>query len=172
MHSFAAGFVFGAVLVGAWFFGGSVSPAAPLRSTPSATTTANTANNTEVSASGSGAVSVADQSAGSSVTVESVTVPPPGVWVAIQETSDGTLGNVLGATRVHGPRSNVTVNLLRNTAPDRAYAVVLYRDGGDGGVFNLKVDSVYVDFDSGAPVVAPFHTLSAPDAATTSSATP
>ena len=33
----------------------------------------------------SGAVSVANQSAGSSVTIESVTVPPPGVWIAVRE---------------------------------------------------------------------------------------
>ncbi len=106
----------------------------------------------------SGAVSVNAQPAGSSVVVESVTVPPPGVWVAVQETHDGELGNVLGATRLHGPLSNVTVNLLRNTEPDSTYAIALYRDGGDGGVFDMKVDSAYVDFDSGERVVAPFRT--------------
>ncbi len=90
--------------------------------------------------------------------VDSVTVPPPGVWVTVQETHGDSLGNVLGATRVHGPLSNVVVSLLRNTEPNRTYAVVLYRSDGDGGLFNLKTDSVYVDFDSGKRVVVPFRT--------------
>lgn len=116
----------------------------------------------------SGAVSVEAQPAGDSVIVESVTVPPPGVWVAVQETQGDKLGNVLGATRVHGPLSNVVVSLLRNTKPNRTYAVVLYRDGGDGGVFDLSTDSVYVDFDSGKRVVVPFRTTT--DSANTISA--
>ncbi len=106
----------------------------------------------------SGAVSVADQAAGDSVLIESVTVPPPGVWAVVHEYDGAERGNALGAERVHGPVSHVVVPLLRSTVPGMTYAVVLYRDNGDG-VFNLADDSVYVDFDTGQPVVAPFKTL-------------
>jgi len=129
-------------------------------STQKTVTNAGIATGSVASGVSSGTVSVNNQSAGNSVIVESVTVPPPGVWVAVQETHGNQLGNVLGATRVHGPLSNVVVNLLRNTQPNRNYAIVLYRDGGDGGIFDLKVDSVYVDFDSGERVVVPFRTTS------------
>ncbi len=122
------------------------------------TTSAGIARGSILDSSDSGAVSVSDQVAGASVLVDSVTVPPPGVWVTVQETRGNTLGNVLGATLVNGPISNVVVSLLRNTEPNRTYAVVLYRDGGNGGLFDLKTDSVYVDFDSGKRVVVPFKT--------------
>jgi hypothetical protein len=106
----------------------------------------------------SGDVAVSNQPAGVSVLVDSVTVPPPGVWVAIQDVNeDGSLGNVLGAALVGHPESNVTVALLRNTIPGQQYAVVLYRDDGDGQ-FNLANDSLYVDFDTGQPVEMTFKT--------------
>lgn len=104
----------------------------------------------------SGAVSVADQAAGNSVLITSVTVPPPGVWVAVREVVGNDLGNVLGATRVRAPMSNVTVQLLRNTIPGQTYAVMLYRDDGDN-IFDHNVDSVYVDYDTGERVVVYFH---------------
>ncbi len=84
-------------------------------------------------------------------------VPPPGVWVAVRETSGRDLGNVLGATRVVGPHSNIEVSLLRPTEPNRTYAVELYRDDNNGA-FDPAVNSVYVDFDTGARVVAYFTT--------------
>ena len=106
----------------------------------------------------SGDVAVSDQAAGKSVLVDSVTVPPPGVWVAVEEVNqDGSLGKVLGAAKVGGPRSNVEVSLLRSTNAGMKYAVVLYRDDGDG-TFELGQDSVYVDFDTGQPVEELFNT--------------
>jgi hypothetical protein len=106
----------------------------------------------------SGNISVADQAAGTSTVVAWVAVPPPGVWVAVEDLrEDGTLGNVLGAERVGGPRSDVVVPLLRATIPGVRYAVVLYRDDGDD-VFELGADSVYVDFDTGEPAEAAFRT--------------
>lgn len=143
--------------------GNNATTSASTSLTSTSTTSAKSGIATGSVASGvsSGTVSVNNQPAGNSVIVESVTVPPPGVWVAVQETRGNKLGNVLGATRVHGPLSNIVVSLLRNTEPNREYAVVLYRDGGDGGVFDLKVDSVYVDFDSGERVSVPFRTTGA-----------
>ncbi len=155
MSSFVGGFMVGALLAAAWFLGGNLSSVpfsaysitSPNRPTPDATTPA----------PATGAVSVADQSAGSSVIIESVTVPPPGVWVAVREMNGNDLGNVLGAVRVTGPRSTVSVPLLRATEPGSTYAVELYRDDGND-VFDLSTDSVYVDFTTGEPAVAYFTT--------------
>lgn len=148
--SFVAGVMLGAVLVGAWFFGGDVSLLPFSSSSLLATTTASSLKE-------SGAVSVADQPAGMSVIVESVTVPPPGVWIAVREVNGSDLGNVLGAARVVGPHGNVAVSLLRPTEPKRSYAVELYRDD-NGDAFDPSANSVYVDFDTGARVVSYFTT--------------
>lgn len=151
MNSFIVGIMLGALLVGVWFFDGKTISLLPLTSSSlSATTTGSTLPE-------SGAVSVANQPPGESVVVESVTVPPPGVWVAVRETSGADLGNVLGAARVVGPHASVTVSLLRPTEPSRSYAVELYRDDNNGA-FDPAVNSVYVDFDTGARVVAYFST--------------
>jgi hypothetical protein len=150
-NSFIVGIMFGILITGAWFFGG-VSPFMPASpSMPFATTS------TMASVQKSGSVSVSNQSSGDTVIVESVTVPPPGVWVAVREVNAGDLGNVLGAARVNGPRSNIEIPLLRATESGRPYAVQLYRDDGNG-IFDVAVNSVYVDFDTGARVVAYFTT--------------
>lgn len=149
-ESFVAGVMLGAVLVGAWFFGGDI------RSLPFASS-GFLATSTASSFQESGAVSVVDQPAGSSVAVESVTVPPPGVWVAVREVNGVDLGNVLGAARVVGPHSDVIVSLLRPTEPKRSYAIELYRDDNNGA-FDPSANSVYVDFETGARVVSYFTT--------------
>jgi hypothetical protein len=151
LYSFVAGVMLGALLAGAWFFGGDLSllpPESSLR--PSSSGMQNTIPK-------SGAITVVEQPAGDSVIVESVTVPPPGVWIAVREVNGDELGNVLGAARVTGPRSEVSIPLLRATEPGRAYAVQLYRDDATGP-FDPATYSVYVDFDTGARVVAYFTT--------------
>lgn len=149
-NSFIAGLMFGVLLSGAWFLGGNI----PLVPTPSS---ALPADEQAFSLSEGGSVSVHNQRPGDTVVVESVTVPPPGVWVAVREVVGDELGNVLGAVRIAGPRSDISVPLLRATEPGRSYAVQLYRDDGSG-VFDIAVNSVYVDFDTGARVVAYFST--------------
>lgn len=148
--SFVAGTIFGAVLVGSWFFRDNTDMALFTPTSSAATTTLS-------STSQSGAVSIASQLSGPSVMVESVTIPPLGMWVAVREVNGRDLGNILGATRVIGPHSNVTVPLLRATEPGRSYAIELYRDD-NGGTFDPSANSVYVDFDTGARVVAYFTT--------------
>ena len=148
--SFVAGVMLGALVVGAWYFGGS--PSEFFNSSSAVLSTSK-----ESSPAESGAVSVADQSSGESVIIESVTVPPPGVWVAVREVNGVDLGNVLGAARVVGPHVDVVVSLLRPTEPARSYAVELYRDDNNGA-FDPSINSVYVDFDTGARVVAYFTT--------------
>jgi len=148
--SFVAGVMLGLLLAGAWFFNKNPS-------LMPASSSVLTANSKEGSLPESGAISVADQRAGPEVIVGSVTVPPPGVWAAVREVNGTDLGNVLGAVRVGGPRTNVSITLLRATEPNRSYAVELYRDDG-GGTFDTAVNSVYVDFDTGTPVIAHFKT--------------
>lgn len=148
MTSFVSGFMLGILFAAAWLIRGDLSQ--------SPFSTLSPAGN-EKTFPESGAVAVANQVAGTEVTVESVTVPPPGVWVAVREVSGSDLGNVLGAVRVSGPRSSLSIPLLRATEPNLSYAVQLYRDDGDG-VFDLTTDSAYVDFNTGAPVIVPFTT--------------
>ncbi len=166
---FIIGFTLGALTIIAW---NSEQQKPNQNSTVTTTTTSNTKNTTTTnnttasdkitavlsSGVGTGTVNVVNQPAGGTVSVESVTVPPPGVWVAVRETKNGELGNVLGAEYVHGPRSNITVDLLRNTEPNKLYVIELYRPGIKEGVFNIKTESVYIDFDTGRSVIVPFHT--------------
>ena len=140
----------GALLTGAWFFGGTVALLP-------ASSSSFLATSTESGVPASGAIAVANQLSGDTVMVESVTVPPPGVWVAVREVWGSDLGNVLGAARASGPHSNFPIPLLRATEPGRSYAVELYRDDA-GGTFDPAMNSVYVDFDTGARVVAYFTT--------------
>ena len=153
MSSFIAGVMLGLLLAGAWFFGGDAGLISPALPSSSPVTTA------EPASAESGAISVTDQPSGDSVLIESVTVPPPGVWVAVREMNGSDLGNVLGAVRVTGPRSSITIPLLRATEAGSTYAVELYRDDGNDE-FNLSTDSVYVDFATGEPVIAYFTTAS------------
>ena len=75
----------------------------------------------------------------------------------MREVTDGNLGNVLGAARVNGPRSSISISLLRATEPNRSYAAELYRDDNNGS-FDPSLNSVYVDFDTGVRAVAYFST--------------
>ena len=150
MSSFVGGFMLGALFVGMWAFSDTLA-------LPSALTSSPIQKITNSVPAESGAISIANQPAGSSVVIESVTVPPPGVWVAVREVNGNDLGNVLGAVRVNGPHSNISVPLLRATGPGLSYAVELYRDDGSE-TFDLANDSVYVDFATGAPVIAYFTT--------------
>ncbi len=149
-NSFIAGIMVGVLLTGVWFLRGdlTITPKMPSSSATSTTT----------GIQKSGRISIANQPSGGTVIVESVTVPPPGVWVAVREINGGDLGNILGATRVNGPRRDVPVPLLRATESGRPYAVQLYRDDANG-IFDIGVNSAYVDFDTGARAVAYFTTV-------------
>jgi hypothetical protein len=141
------GFLCGIVVAALWFTTHGAEPAQ--KAAPVATSTSQT--NSE------NAVVVHDQAAGGHVVVDSVNVPPPGVWVAVAEMRGGTVMNVLGVGHVFGPATDVSVRLLRDTIPAQSYAIVLYRDDGDGQ-FDLHKDSVYVDWNTGERVVALFKT--------------
>lgn len=147
--SFIGGFMLGAIVVGGWTYKENL--AFPLSVQPDPTEASTT------SPLESGAIEVTDQPAGRSVTIESLTVPPPGVWIAVRDVNGKDLGNVLGAAHVNGPHTNITVPLLRATEPGLTYAVQLYRDDG-GRTFDLAHDSVYVDFTTGEAVITYFTT--------------
>jgi len=151
MSSFVAGIMLGALMAGAWFWRGDSALMTFSSPPPLATSTA------ESIAPENGTLSVANQVSGDAVVDESDTVPPPGVWVAVREIHGTDLGNVLGAARAGGPQSAFVISLLRATVPGRSYAVELYRDDG-GDVFNPSANSVYIDFDTGAPAIVYFTT--------------
>lgn len=104
----------------------------------------------------SGLISIADQPAGSSVSVQAVKTSET-VWIAVREVGPSGLGSTLGALRIAGGGAALTVPLLRATAPDTRYAVELYRDDA-GGRFDPSQDSVYIDASTGGPAIAYFAT--------------
>ncbi|HET9641498.1 MAG TPA: hypothetical protein VFP46_01450 [Candidatus Paceibacterota bacterium] len=146
--SFVAGIIVGVLLAGASFAASTSDLTYFSRFSPDAPAKA--------LAEPSRGILVADQAAGSAVSVNSVDAAA-GVWVAVREMRGRELGNVLGAVRIGGPRENLLIPLLRSTEPGRTYAVMLYRDDAELP-FDPSRMSVYVDFDSGSRVVAYFNT--------------
>ncbi len=155
--SFIAGVMLGVLLAGAWFLSGNPPTLSSLSPSSFSLATSTESSSAIQLGQKSDALSVSNQSFGATVTIESVTVPPPGVWVAVREVNGNTLGNVLGAERVAGPRSNVSISLLRNTEPNHLYAVELYRDD-NSGAFDPFANSTYIDFDTGNRVIVYFST--------------
>jgi len=96
------------------------------------------------------------QQAGSMVTVESVTFPSvEGGWVVVHEDNNGELGNALGAQRFGEGSWSGMVSLLRDTASDKTYRAVLYKDNGDGQ-FSLETDRPLIDSE-GKIIMVPFQ---------------
>lgn len=93
----------------------------------------------------SNAISVDEQPAGSSVTVNMATFGVPG-WVVIHEDKDGALGNIIGAARFDPGIHLGEVPLLRNTVSGGMYHAVLYTDDGDRE-FNQATDAIIKDAD-------------------------
>lgn len=153
--SFVAGVIVGALIAGAWFLSGN-APSIPTI-TLSSSSSFNATSTTPLQNQKSDALSVANQPPGDAVFIDSVTVPPPGVWIAVRDVNGNELGNVLGAERVGGPRSSVSISLLRSTEPNHSYAVELYRDDNNGA-FDPSANSAYVDFDTGNTVIVYFST--------------
>ena len=87
-------------------------------------------------------ITVADQAAGQSVKVDSVTLEKLG-WIAVQDEKEW----VLGAARAEaGTHEDVMVKLLRATKAGETYEVVLYVDDGDKK-FDLHKDAVINNSD-------------------------
>ncbi len=102
------------------------------------------------------AVEVANQPAGSTVGLQSVTLAKLG-WVAIRDNQNGKIGNILGAKRLPaGTTKEVKVELLRPTAAKSGYAVTAYVDDGDLLFNSLKDTKIEKD---GSMVLATFNTI-------------
>jgi len=102
-----------------------------------------------VAASGQ-TVSVADQPAGSNVTIADVSVSQP-TWVAVRDTTHW----YPGAKLISKSAQNVMIPLLRNTVAGKTYEVVLFTDNGDGK-FSIHGGDNLVTGADGAPVSATF----------------
>ncbi len=77
-----------------------------------------------------GDISVTNQAAGKSVTVDSVTLSKP-AWLAVTESVTGGV-RILGAKLVDvGTTKNIKIDLLRGTLAGKTYMVVVRADNGD-----------------------------------------
>jgi hypothetical protein len=86
-------------------------------------------------------VIVTDQMAGDSVMVNEAT-SDVSTWLAVRENNGELLGRILGARRMDsGEVVGLSIELLRPTTANLMYAIVMYRDDGDG-VFDSKLDSL------------------------------
>ncbi len=153
--SFVSGLLIGGLLV--WAFSGTPNDDATVMITDTETEatqteTPETAPNAEAPGevegattstmnTGAGELIVADQAAGSMVTLESAIFPTDEGWVAIRTYTDGQLGNILGAARYSKEQGLVptTITLLAPTRPGREYAAVFFTEDGNR-TFNLDGD--------------------------------
>jgi hypothetical protein len=81
------------------------------------------------------AVAVADQAAGATVAIDSMSLTGSS-WVAVRDER-----SILGASRFEAGATSGTVRLIRGTVPGATYQVVIYRDNGDGA-FDFKIDAL------------------------------
>jgi hypothetical protein len=89
-------------------------------------------------------ITVTDQMAGSIVVVEEAR-SDASVWLAVRENNIELLGRILGARRMdRGEVTGLSIELLRATTANLMYAVVMYRDDGDGA-FDSKLDTLIED---------------------------
>jgi hypothetical protein len=99
-------------------------------------------------------VTVADQPAGSLVTVKSARLDTTG-WLAVRDSR----GWILGAARLEaGVHEAVEVPLLRSTTAGESYQVLLYADDGDK-TFDFKKDALVMNSD-GSVVGTTFSAVS------------
>jgi hypothetical protein len=164
--AFVAGLLIGGLLV--WIFGGSSTENINPEDTngtevelvedgeTNGEDAANDADNTETPTTpelmtGEGRVEMGPQSAGSVVEFESITFPLDEGWIAVRTYTDGTLGNILGASRFSKSEGLVptSVQLLAPMVAGRDYAIVFFTEGGDR-TFNLatdvQIEGVFAEF--------------------------
>jgi len=95
-------------------------------------------------------LSVLNQSAGASVTIDSMTLSRKS-WIAVKDTS----GRILGAGLFAAGTPSGDVSLLRNTLPGQRYEVLIYVDDGDKQ-FDLHKDML-VTAPDGSPISTAFN---------------
>lgn len=87
-------------------------------------------------------VSIADQPAGTEVSVSQLNLSQPG-WVAVRDSGGRTLG---AAWFDAGTQTHVSVPLLRGTESGQSYQALLYADDGDHQ-FDLHTDALITNSD-------------------------
>ena len=90
---------------------------------------------------GDGEVTVNDQAASDSITLESATYPVSEGWIGVREYNNDQLGYILGVVRFSESQGLVpdAIALQRATTPGTKYAVVIFTENGDFE-FNLAAD--------------------------------
>ncbi len=98
----------------------------------------------EVVISDQGAISVADQSAGDTVSLDSVEFPAKAGWIGVRDYENGQMSGLLGVARFNTDEGLLpdSVRLLRATEAGQTYAVVFYSDNGDK-TFSLATDGQF-----------------------------
>ena len=100
---------------------------------------------------GDGSVTVADQPASASVTLDSATYPVSEGWIGVREYNNDQLGCILGVVRFSESQELVPseITLQRTTIPGNRYAVVIFTEDGDRS-FNLandvQIDEIFATF--------------------------
>ena len=95
------------------------------------------------------------QNAGSSVLVENMTISQP-TWIIVYESTNGTPGNILGASLFFTGDTSGMVQLLRATTPGQRYFVSAAIDNGDKSF--AKYDERYVLDQSGSQMLVKLQT--------------
>jgi hypothetical protein len=155
--AFAAGLLIGGLLV--WVFGGAPKADAPqddVNATTTeevgeeievndATTTDEDADDedsaTPVMSTGTGAVELNDQEAGTRVSLESATFPSDEGWIGVRDYANGQLAGILGVARFSKEQGLIPKEIIlqRATKAGSTYAIVFYSESGDR-VFSLADD--------------------------------
>lgn len=100
---------------------------------------------------GDGSVSVSDQPAASTVTLDAATFPVGEGWIGVRSYANGQLGALLGVVRFSEEQGLVPEEIIlqRSTTPGRDYAIVFYTDNGDRDFSlanDVQIDEVFATF--------------------------
>ncbi len=148
--AFVTGLLVGGLLV--WIFSIDTNKAEAPQNAQDTTTAADTAAATEVTDTqatgvaanlpvGNGAVQVADQQAGSSVTLDGVTFPTEEGWIGVRQYNNGTMSYILGVIQYSKSANRIPheIPLLSPTVAGQQYAVVFFSQDSNRA-FNLDGD--------------------------------
>ena len=140
------------VLAGVLFFVMRHYSTPQIKNTTMATETTSAWSGPNPTASaGNDSINVADQSAGTSASIATVTLSKDG-WVAVNDEKGWTLG---AAWFPAGTHTDVSVHLLRATKAGEKYGVMLYFDTKGDHTFSVRDETVVTD-KNGAPVSSSF----------------
>lgn len=154
--SFVVGLLIGGLLV--WAFS---EPAAnpPVDETPAEEEAADKASETTddmvmegpTLVVGEGNIAIADQPAGTAVTIGNATYPVGEGWIGVREFNNEELGYILGVSRFSQSQGLVpeTIELVRATTAGNTYAIVVFEEDGDFD-FSLagdaQIDTIFDTF--------------------------